>query len=189
MHIRKILILCIGMLLVVNILVTIPVPAPNDEDNDNDANIYVDDDADPSWYDAFHVRTIQEGIDNASSGDTVYVYNGTYFENLNVNKSIELVGENPQKTIIDGKGDTVMSLTEDNVIVSLVTLTNATYELSNLDPAVKLAPAGWYQDYHSFSDCIIRDVDNGFDLGGSSYNHFQNITFYNVSRRLFNLFW
>jgi hypothetical protein len=43
------------------------------------ADVYVDDDADPSWYDATHVRTIQEGIDNATVGDTVFVYNGTYF--------------------------------------------------------------------------------------------------------------
>ena len=39
-----------------------------------DYNIYVDDDADPDWYDATHVKTIQEGIDNATSGQTIYVY-------------------------------------------------------------------------------------------------------------------
>jgi hypothetical protein len=44
--------------------------------------IYVDDDADPSWYDATHVKTIQEGIENASDGDTVFVYCGTYYENI-----------------------------------------------------------------------------------------------------------
>ena len=27
--------------------------------------IFVDDDADPEWYDATHVRTIQQGIDTA----------------------------------------------------------------------------------------------------------------------------
>jgi nitrous oxidase accessory protein len=47
--------------------------------------------------------SIQEAIDNASEGDTVYVKEGTYHENVVVNKSLSLVGENVDTTIIDGK--------------------------------------------------------------------------------------
>jgi len=52
---------------------------------------------------------IQDAIDNASDGDTVFVYNGTYYGNLNVSKSINLIGENKDTTIIDGNeiGDVV----------------------------------------------------------------------------------
>ena len=61
--------------------------------------IYVDDDFidDPSnhkW------DTIQEGINDASDGDTIFVYNGTYYENLTVNKSIIIQGESKEFTII-----------------------------------------------------------------------------------------
>ena len=54
---------------------------------------------------------IQDAIDNASDGDTVFVYNGIYYGNeiyqdydsiVLVNKSINLVGENKTTTIIDG---------------------------------------------------------------------------------------
>ena len=53
--------------------------------------IYVDDDFsdDPSehgW------DTIQEGVDDATDGDTVIVYAGTYYENVIVNKSLILKG-------------------------------------------------------------------------------------------------
>lgn len=76
--------------------------------------IYVDDDADPSWYDKTHVKTIQEGINNASSSYIVYVYSGTYSENVVVDKSINLTGEDRDTTVIDPKeqGDAVFISTE-----------------------------------------------------------------------------
>ncbi len=47
---------------------------------------------------------IQDAIDNASSGDTVYVYSGTYNGTIVINKSISLIGENVTNTIINGSG-------------------------------------------------------------------------------------
>ncbi|ODS38373.1 MAG: hypothetical protein A7315_12485 [Candidatus Altiarchaeales archaeon WOR_SM1_79] len=47
---------------------------------------------------------IQWAIDNASDGDTVFVYNGTYYENVIVNKTINLTGEDKNNTIINGSG-------------------------------------------------------------------------------------
>ncbi|MEA2054988.1 MAG: hypothetical protein U9O96_07800 [Candidatus Thermoplasmatota archaeon] len=48
--------------------------------------VWVDDDAAPEWYDSTHVKTIQEGITNVSAGGTVHVHDGTYRENVVVNK-------------------------------------------------------------------------------------------------------
>jgi len=66
--------------------------------------IYVDDDRPPEWYNETQVRTIQEGVDNATAGDTVYVYNGTYYENVLVNKTVNLIGESRENVIVDGGG-------------------------------------------------------------------------------------
>jgi parallel beta-helix repeat protein len=48
--------------------------------------------------------TIYGGIALASDGDTVFVYGGTYVENVMVDKTINLTGEDRNSTIIDGGG-------------------------------------------------------------------------------------
>jgi nitrous oxidase accessory protein NosD len=63
---------------------------------------YVDDEAGGIPDENF--TSIQEAINAAQPGDTVYVYNGTYNENVIVNKTINLTGENRENTIIDGGG-------------------------------------------------------------------------------------
>ena len=69
---------------------------------------------------------IQWAIDNASDGDTVFVYNGTYYENILVNKTINLVGENKEGTIIDGGGfGDVVLVTADFCIMTSFCITNS----------------------------------------------------------------
>jgi parallel beta-helix repeat protein len=45
---------------------------------------------------------IQWAINNATDGDTIFVRNGIYYENIVINKSITLMGEDRNLTIIDG---------------------------------------------------------------------------------------
>jgi len=46
---------------------------------------------------------IQNAINISSDGDVIFVYSGVYYENIEVNKSITLVGENKDTTSITGK--------------------------------------------------------------------------------------
>jgi parallel beta-helix repeat protein len=48
--------------------------------------------------------TISEAVRAASSGDTIRVAPGTYFEHVIIDKFVTLVGENVNDTIIDGSG-------------------------------------------------------------------------------------
>ena len=72
----------------------------------------------------FH--TIQEAINNANAEDTVFVRNGTYYENVIVNKTLSLFGESKGTTIIDGSGmGTVTKVTADNVTIMGLTIRNS----------------------------------------------------------------
>jgi len=71
--------------------------------------------------------TIQEAINNASDGDTVYVRQGTYVENLILNKTISLVGENKTSTIINGNmTGTTITIKAFNATIKQFTITNGT---------------------------------------------------------------
>jgi len=68
---------------------------------------------------------IQEAINVANPGDTIYVYNGTYHEHVVVNKTLSLIGENKSSTIIDGgRAFIVVDVTANNVVVSGFTILN-----------------------------------------------------------------
>lgn len=70
--------------------------------------------------------TIQEAIDAAAPGDVIQVSGQTYYENIIVNKSVWLIGENPETTIIDGsKAGTVIHVYADNVKISGFTVRNS----------------------------------------------------------------
>jgi parallel beta-helix repeat protein len=53
-------------------------------------------------------QTIQDAVNNARAGDTVFVKQGTYYtyvndtQQLTIDKPITLIGENPENTVIDG---------------------------------------------------------------------------------------
>jgi parallel beta-helix repeat protein len=72
--------------------------------------------------------TIQEAINNANEGDTIFVRNGIYYENIVVNKTISVLGESRETTIIDGKGvGHVVQILANNTLLSNFTIQNGGY--------------------------------------------------------------
>ena len=66
---------------------------------------------------------IQDAIDNASDGDTIFVYSGTYFEHVVVDKQLYLIGEDKNSTIIDGEGsEDVVVIYADGVTIQQFTI-------------------------------------------------------------------
>jgi len=69
---------------------------------------------------------IQDAINASNPGDIIFVYSGTYYENIAVNKSIQLLGENKITTTIDGTDvDNVVDVFADGVTISGFTISNS----------------------------------------------------------------
>jgi parallel beta-helix repeat protein len=70
---------------------------------------------------------IQDAIDNATDGDTVFVFDDSspYYENLVINTSISLIGEDRNTTIIDGLGENrLIRILANNVTINFFTIQN-----------------------------------------------------------------
>jgi len=133
------------------------------------ADIYVDDDADPSWYDETHVKTIQEGINNASEGDTIFVYNGTYYESVIVNKSVDLVGESNHNTIVDGEkaNGNVLSIYVDFVDISNFTIQNSSSSIDFFYAGIRI-----FSNYTTIKNNIITKNQHGIEICSTPYMDF-----------------
>ena len=68
-------------------------------------------------------NSIQDAINNASSGDIIYVFDGTYEENLFIGESLQIVGEN--NVILSGIGNhNAIHVMADGVTISNFTVMN-----------------------------------------------------------------
>ncbi|MBN1862012.1 MAG: right-handed parallel beta-helix repeat-containing protein [Candidatus Thermoplasmatota archaeon] len=66
---------------------------------------------------------IQDAIDDANDGDTVFVYNGSYIETLEINKSIAVIGEDKDTTFILGGNDSeIVQLKEASIMLNGFTI-------------------------------------------------------------------
>ncbi len=79
-----------------------------------------------------YYSTIQEAIDAPETldGHEISVASGTYYEHITVNKSVSIIGEDRNTTIIDGEGrGKLVFVTASDVEVGNFTLRNGTYGL------------------------------------------------------------
>jgi parallel beta-helix repeat protein len=115
--------------------------------------------------------TIQAAINTANLGDTINVSSGTYRENVVLNKTVSLIGENKHNTVIDGSGTgNVINVTANDVSISGFTIRNSG-TLSWVDCGIHV----YYQSYgNNISDNILTNNSVGVFLDGSRNNALAN---------------
>ena len=119
------------------------------------------------------IHLIQEAIDDASDGDTVFVYDDSspYIENLIVDKSISLIGEDKHMTVIDGneneeEGADVISIKRDGVTIKGFTIQNSSIDGRNQSWSNYYCGIEIRSHNNIIKDNIITDNYYGIQMGG-----------------------
>jgi parallel beta-helix repeat protein len=149
----------------------------------------------------YSYATIQEAIDDifTLNGHAIRVSAGTYYEHISLHKSLLLLGENPESTIIDGEGNgTVIEISVANVTVAGFTIRNSgsvsgsagirVYQSSFCNLSENNVQGNWYGiwlescvspsvSYNNFThnqNAVYVDSSEG---GAISMNSFSNNSF------------
>jgi len=121
---------------------------------------YVDDDYDENtsgWgYD--HFDNIQDGVDAVNTSGTVNIYRGTYFENVIIERSMTLIGENEKTTIVDGSSTgSVIFIYNSIVSISGLKVQNGGSDLNNAGIYVESSKV-------TLTSLIVQDNQHGILL-------------------------
>ena len=124
--------------------------------------ITVDDDGEGDY------ATIQEAVDAAEDGDTIRVNDGEYEENVEIDKTLSLIGNGPDVTTIDGGGEgEVVLIKADWCNVSGFKVTGSGSDWENAGIKVEAR-------YVRISNNTIRDNSYGINLWISDSNTISN---------------
>jgi hypothetical protein len=149
-------------------------------------------------------KKIQDALDNSTNGDFIYVKNGVYSENITINKSITLVGEDKINTIIKGTinmvdpldfeltnnyssfpniiinmtGNTfLMHLNNDSTVGENYDISDIVYDYSGNNNNGVLYGCSWSTNTFKGAGCLLFDgINNQINLSNSTLLSSENLT-------------
>ena len=129
---------------------------------------------------------IQDAINDAQNGDTVFVYDDSspYYENIVINKAINLLGENRETTVICGNKDIEKVVIVEANYGNISHFTITTSKCKDIREGILLGNGLKYISVHyvKISDCNFYNfVDAIICCGQSSNITVSNCKFWNSS--------
>ena len=185
---------CITAILVIIVMLSVFIILPVETCTAIATTIYVDDDGGADY------TEIQDAINAANDGDTIYVYSGSYSENLVIDVSIILTADNSATVIISGSGDHTIKVYNDSVQITGFTVENTgeSHRCIFLDSVagcliksniIREGGDGVYLD-NSNSNTIDNNIIESNNIGLYFFNSDSNTVKYNdIQNNLANGVW
>jgi parallel beta-helix repeat protein len=131
-----------------------------------------------NWDGSADFTSIQVAIDdnNTLENHTVYVYSGSYHENIIINKTINLIGEETAITIIDANTTADgIRINADDVNITGFTIKNSGVGggYPNMDAGIDIE-----SNSNNISDCILINNSIGIYTNRAENNRFYNNEFH-----------
>ena len=131
--------------------------------NNESKTIFVDDDVGKDY------NTIQDAINKANEGDTVYVHNGKYNELIIINKSLKLIGESKNKTIIMDNVNTYEQ--NDLIIINTDNSSIRNFKIVNTLSSSSITGVRIKSSHNIISNVTIINTTNGISIEMGSKNN------------------
>ncbi|NOZ80576.1 MAG: hypothetical protein GXP63_02790 [DPANN group archaeon] len=130
--------------------------------------------------------SVQSAVDAASNAETICVYDGSYDENVNINKGITLQSiSGAASTTISSNGGTVVTISSDDVVIDGFTLTNGQnagmgiYAQDHSDLTIKnnvITQIGNSQDDVTGRGIVVVSTSSAVDAIKIVHNQISDIT-------------
>ena len=126
---------------------------------------------------------IQDAIDNASDGDTVFVYDDSspYYENIVVDKSINITGEDRNSTVINGNGvGTGILILASDVTISDLSIINYGQEIR--DSGISMHPVNRVRIFNNIISFCYQGILLRMDAPGTRDYKIIGNTIFNITK-------
>lgn len=136
----------------------------------------------PGWISSSNFTTIQDAIDNASDTDTIYVWDGEYEENVDVNKTLTIIGNSTSTTIVNAGGvGHCFNISSHWANITGFFLNNTGSGGLNRNAAFVIRA-----NYTHIYSCKVNNTEVGAFYGymegaDTHHNNLSNVTFTNIS--------
>lgn len=162
--------------------------------------LYVDDDnTEGPWEGTMEhpYQHIQDAIDASTDGSTIYVNNGHYVEQIIIHKSINLIGQHNEQTIIDAnnQGGVVHIVEGDDILITNFTIQNGIgtaenrgfgiiadtiHSLTIVNNKIKNNDDGIVIQKESDHCLILNNEVSGSEIGIDVCTSYENIVYANT---------
>lgn len=132
---------------------------------------------------------IQDAINNASNGDIINVWDGIYYENITVNKSLKIIGNSSATTKIIGMGDnnSVVTIVSDEVELTGFEIRNGSFLGIEIVGSRKIVISGNNITNNRYGIWLLLCFESNIDGNSIVQNREEGISLsYSLNNQIFN---